>query len=232
MTPHDGSGPGASVPAAVAPCTRCGVAHLTAKGGLACSGHSKRTGQACTNPPMHGQTVCRMHGGSTAAARAAGARRVEQARVTAGIGQVLDELEEQLADRDPLEALLDAVVRARAMATVLGSMLDADKPGFPARLELYERWVAMQARTAKLALDAGVDERQVRIAEAQAEQLATVLRTFAGLLLAAVSDRIPAAVPEREALEQLVPGLLSEAIRSVHPSGGGVVVDVGGEEVR
>ena len=44
-----------------------------------CTAHSKSTGEPCGNPPMEGQTVCRMHGGATKAARARAEERIAAA---------------------------------------------------------------------------------------------------------------------------------------------------------
>jgi len=41
-----------------------------------CKAHSSQTGLPCNNPPIRGGTVCRMHGGSTPAVRAAAQRRL------------------------------------------------------------------------------------------------------------------------------------------------------------
>lgn len=44
-----------------------------------CSARSRRTGDPCNNPPMHGTTVCRMHGGSAPQVKAAARVRIERA---------------------------------------------------------------------------------------------------------------------------------------------------------
>lgn len=50
-------------------------------------------------------------------------------------------------------------------------------------------WTDRHARVCKLALDAGVDERRVRIVEAQAEELVGVLHGVGAALLAFLADR-------------------------------------------
>jgi hypothetical protein len=86
-------------------CARCGgTPHLTRFGTPACTAHGKRTGRPCTNPPMHGQTVCKMHGGNARQNRAAGARRkaeAEAAKAVATLGLPVD--------ISPTEALLEEV---------------------------------------------------------------------------------------------------------------------------
>lgn len=47
--------------------------------GARCSARSRRTGDPCNNPPMHGTTVCRMHGGSAPQVKAAARVRIERA---------------------------------------------------------------------------------------------------------------------------------------------------------
>ncbi len=59
--------------------------------------------------------------------------------------------------------------------------------------ELYGEWVDRAAKHAKLALDAGIADRQVRVAEQQGQLMAVALRTILdGLgLTKAQQDRAP-----------------------------------------
>jgi hypothetical protein len=45
-------------------------------------------------------------------------------------------------------------------------------------VRLYQEWHDRLVRVAKTAIDAGVEERQVRLAEAQAQRLAAVIRAI------------------------------------------------------
>lgn len=56
-------------------CGRCGRPHA------GCTGHRKQTGEPCGNTPMHGQRVCRMHGGGNPKAKAAAERRLAEVEV-------------------------------------------------------------------------------------------------------------------------------------------------------
>jgi len=56
-------------------------------------------------------------------------------------------------------------------------MLEKRLLGFQA---VFGEWIDRSANHAKLALDAGVEERQVRIAEQQGELIALVIRSIRG----------------------------------------------------
>lgn len=159
-----------------------------------CTAKSKRSGHRCRRYPTRGASVCYYHGGAIPAVKAAAARRLARERLDGDLGKLLAELEMDAADRHPVAVLLDAVARASAMTEVLGSLLgglraapDAEGNGGlygPDHLgdgrphvlvEMYAQWTDRAARAAKLALDAGVDERKVRIREAEARQMAGVL---------------------------------------------------------
>ena len=86
------------------PCPRCGTHHTTPHGNPACTSHAKTTGKPCHNPPMTGQAVCRMHGGSAAQNRRAAARRVAEQQAAHAV-QTLG----LPVDISPTEALLEEV---------------------------------------------------------------------------------------------------------------------------
>lgn len=74
---------------------------------LRCTAHARTTGQRCGNAPIKGLTVCRMHGGSTAAAKAKSERIVAQrgaARSARRLGVPVEV--------DPAQALLEALYSA------------------------------------------------------------------------------------------------------------------------
>lgn len=161
-----------------------------------CSARSTRSGEQCRAFAVHGATVCVAHGGKAPQVRRAAARRrlrdgalAEGRRLLEGLGGRLD--------ITPEEALLGQVHEAAANVAVLRAEISGlgiavahegaiaipeqriewDKGGthVPARVhvlvDLYNTERDRLARFAKLAIDAGVAERQVRIAERQAEQL-------------------------------------------------------------
>lgn len=84
-------------------CPRCGAQHVTFHGHAACTAH-RRDKTACTQPPVAGTNVCRFHGGSAKAVKAAAAARV-----------VEDNIRRELVrfgvpvDVSPTEALLEEV---------------------------------------------------------------------------------------------------------------------------
>lgn len=122
----------------------------------------------------------------------AAARRAERAKLDKRIEDLL--VEHDLPDADPIDGLLEVVRRTGAMMRVLGMLvgeLDPDDTGFhhlhaekPTPIDSigtevvihplvteYGTWVDRHAKSCKLALDAGIDERRVRVAERQVSGL-------------------------------------------------------------
>jgi hypothetical protein len=141
-----------------------------------CTARSSRTGKRCAKAPIAGGTVCPTHGGRAPQVKAAAAARIEAARL----------LQQAAFDpagvpRDPGEVLLAMLAMTHARVAVLAAALaeqhDSDQvkaltaDTALARLEREERDRA--GRLAKTALDAGIAERQVRLAERQGELLVT-----------------------------------------------------------
>lgn len=168
-----------------------------------CTAISKSTGKQCTHWAIRGGTVCRHHGGGAPQVRAAANRRLEAAELARlterSADALLIELEQDAAGRSPAEILLDAVYRCYAMVQLLGATVGAlqiPSPGeaIPEQgastlyvaghvgtghphvaLALYETWLERAARTAKLALDAGVAEALVRIEQDKGRLLAQII---------------------------------------------------------
>jgi hypothetical protein len=115
-----------------------------------------------TSHPGYGR--CKNHGGSLPNGIKAAA--AEAAREFA-VGMLGAEV-----DLSPTDAMLLAVKLASGQVAYyrLSLAAEADAPG--ALIDAYERAVERQARISKMALDAGVNERLVRIAERAAEQIA------------------------------------------------------------
>jgi uncharacterized protein YgfB (UPF0149 family) len=139
-----------------------------------CSAMSKQTGEQCGNSPARGQAVCRFHGGGSPQAKKAAARRLAAAAGEAAVRKFgLD------VSVHPGDALLSEVSRSAALVVWLGDQLagmgDEDVTVSPE----WQAWMQERqhlARVSKAALDAGVDERRVQLAESQAETLADVIR--------------------------------------------------------
>lgn len=194
-------------------CKKCGLEHPR------CKAHSRRTKKPCGQMPVQGQDVCRNHGGSSPQAKAAAARRAEQAQaaelvVTLGLPR----------DVSPQDALLEEVHRTAGAVAWLQEKVrevepDAlgwgmtefkDKTGgddwgktstFKATpsiwYELYTRERKHLVEVCAAALKAGVEERRVRLAESQGELLAQVIRNILTDLdlTAAQQQLVPDVVP-------------------------------------
>ncbi|HZQ85825.1 MAG TPA: hypothetical protein VFA83_13345 [Acidimicrobiales bacterium] len=164
---------------------------------------------------MDGIDVCWKHGGAAGQVRRKARRRMEQLRLEGEIGALLEEIGVEAAH--PVDVLLDVVHQAHSMATLCGwlvaglssSPTDADGKATEAiygddhlgdarphvLVEMHRKWLETAARSSKLAIEAGVAERQIRLAEEQAGQLAAVLRNvtselFAMLLSAGVDAEL------------------------------------------
>lgn len=148
-----------------------------------CLGHAwikdadgNKTGEKrhCRQRALAGQTHCKMHGGHAPQTVAKAARRLQRAQLDGQIGGLLAELEHEARTNAPVAALLDAVHRSSAMAQVLGAIVGGLTPEELAgpnhlgdavphvAVTMYSTWLDRAARAAKLACDAGVDEKLVR----------------------------------------------------------------------
>lgn len=160
-------------------------------GGLAtraqCKAMSKRSGKRCGRAPVPGLEVCHLHGAGTRAARAK-SDRIVAARKATGIAHRLG----VPVVVDPHEALLGALYSAwgdvvfwRHVVSEL-ELKGGDSAGIIGVNHLGDQALHVavgalsgaQERTAKFAkacLDAGFTERQVRVAEGQADVMERVL---------------------------------------------------------
>lgn len=158
-----------------------------------------REGKPCRRAPVRNDVVCVQHGGGTAVA----ARRQEVNSQIAETVKALKKLGVEVVQRDPREVLLEQVYNSAAMAQALAGMIrdleerqlkaigdidyistddgvvpvpDPEGSVAQARLDLYAQWVDRAARVAKMALDAGIEERLVRLAEGQATLIVQTMR--------------------------------------------------------
>lgn len=90
-------------------------------------------------------------------------------------------------------------------------------------VEMLRQWTAENAKAAKLAIDAGIDERRVRIVEEQAEQLGAVVRAVAASLIGRVGELVDDARVVRDLNTQL-PTIIRGAIQTAR------VIDATSEE--
>jgi hypothetical protein len=163
-------------------------------------------GHPCANNAILGGTVCRKHGGGAPAVKAAAARRVVEARVLSTV----EALRLEIGQRHPIDVLLDQIERLAALAVLWEREEDFERSAKAA---------TDAGRLAKLALDAGVDERRVRLAESQGAEMVQLLEA-ARSHIATELDRLGHA----EAA-QVVPELFGAAIRAA-------VAEMRGEAVR
>ena len=162
-------------------CDRCDTPHER------CTGH-KRNGEPCGNWPIDGHDKCRMHAGVKAEQVK---QRVSAQRSVATYGLPLEV--------DPHDALLAEVHRTAGHVQWLGQVIaDLDQGALnwgmtrekdggddrgttweaapPVWVKLYQDERAHLVRVAKAAIDAGIDERRVRLAEEQGQVIVQVLK--------------------------------------------------------
>src|SRR4051794_35743629 len=162
-----------------------------------------RSGGQCRRPAGHGTEHagigrCRLHGGSTPAQLERARRQVALRELAAMGGAIAVE---------PTQALLECVHRAAGQAAWLRMKVESLRdeellcPGAHGGL-MPHTWVRMEqeaidrlARLSKMALDSGVAERHVRIAERTGQLIAAALHDAIGPLALSAADR--AAVLER-----------------------------------
>lgn len=156
-----------------------------------CTARSQQSGERCRQRPMAGAPVCQTHGGRAPQVRAKAKLRVLEQRARQTAAALIVAYEGEVSG-DPLQSLLRMVHTAaraeRAYAELLQSEVgptplmevDFGKAG-GLRLEAHpylRLWNEERDRLAKVskaALDAGVSEREVQVAEEQAERVVTII---------------------------------------------------------
>lgn len=167
-----------------------------------CQATSKKRGDQCKNYPVRGLRVCLRHGGGSKKARAAATRNLEQEKIT----RVARRLGTPHENLDPAQALLDLVASKAGEVEWLRHQVELletdgalwwgktkeseeDNPmgGKSETVQEARQHVVYTllhkaqdqlARYAGETLKAGVDERQVRIAEQTGAQFETVLTSL------------------------------------------------------
>lgn len=151
-------------------------------------GAKARGGNPCVKPKGWGTTHagdgrCKQHGGASPQAERLGALRVQEKRLVAIVASL-----GLTVEKDPQTALLEAVWEAagnvaflRQEVQALGTALIGDTLGIAQRegvaipigeeqraiVKLYGEWTDRLVKYSKAAIDAGIAERQVKLAEAQ-----------------------------------------------------------------
>jgi hypothetical protein len=171
-----------------------------------------RAGEQCGQHVKVGDLVCRYHGGATAKAKAAAARR----RAILELQREFDKLGTPLPEANALDVLRDLVRewagnvcfwRAQVQALQEACVDTSTDPVFPFRSStIYAKYTEACDRLAhysKLAMEAGLDEAEIRLVNNEAEVIAEVLRNFA-TSMGVLHD--PRAGPAMRAALTLLPG--------------------------
>ena len=169
-----------------------------------CTAKAKSTGVQCARYAIEGASTCRVHGSGSRKAKAAAARRVEEAKAAEAAERAVTTLGLS-RDVSPSEALLEEVrwtaghvdwLRDRVREVERDELVwgktkwkqtdSADGPieetveGATPSVwyDLYEKERKHLVAVCTAALRAGVEERRVRLAEAQGAQVAEVIRAI------------------------------------------------------
>lgn len=149
-----------------------------------CKAH-KRNGQPCTMYRMNGQLVCRMHGGKNKASLETGKRRVALAAAQSMSSRIVaydldfDESPEEGLMREVKWSAQIAIALGEACASIQDEHLLTWSGAQGQQLnDLMKAHAAERDRHAKfckMALDAGIQQRQIDIIESQAGQLVSAM---------------------------------------------------------
>jgi len=188
----------------------------------------------CRNAPIYGADVCRRHGGSTTVVKRLAAVRL--VIMDAHHVVSLDEKLRTATKKDPREVLLQQVHEAAAMAAAtremagdinVDSLLDPDADGHTKAVQthqLFFDWNERAAKLSKQALDIGIDEQMVKLAEFQA-------RAMVRALIAVLSADV---LGLDEGRQKIARQLLGQQLRQLMPGveeTSTVTLNVDGEEI-
>ena len=191
-----------------------------------CTAKAKSTGVQCARYAIEGASTCRVHGSGSRKAKAAAARRVEEAKAAREAEKAVTTLGLS-RDVSPSEALLEEVrwtaghvdwLRDRVREVERDELVwgktkvkDGFGPMGPSAettegatpsvwYDLYEKERKHLVTVCTAALRAGVEERQVRLAEAQGAQVAEVIR--------AILDDLSLTLEQQQKVGTVVPARL------------------------
>jgi hypothetical protein len=161
-----------------------------------CGANTKR-GAVCNQPAgwgtPYGHGRCKLHGGATPThVRAAQRREAERAVAVLGLPREVDPatalLEEVHRSAGHVAWLAEVLGQLHHQQVVHGEVRTVPGPDGPRTVEagaVLNPWVKLYqeerdrlVRVAKAAIDTGVEERRVRLAERQAQQLAQLIRAI------------------------------------------------------
>ena len=191
-----------------------------------CTAKAKSTGVQCARYAIEGASTCRVHGSGSRKAKAAAARRVEEAKAAAEAEKAVTTLGLS-RDVSPSEALLEEVrwtaghvdwLRDRVRDVERDELVwgktkwkQTDSADGPIKetvegatpsvwYDLYEKERKHLVAVCTAALRAGVEERRVRLAEAQGAQVAAVIR--------AILDDLSLTLEQQQKVATVVPARL------------------------
>lgn len=147
-----------------------------------CTGHN-RDGAACGNWPIHGGTVCKMHGGGSPHVKQAAARRAVLQKARDKARAIADKNRSELdvpPIEDPFEALMTCAAKAMWLTETLESYVRAltdiryrtDSEQTRAELSAYMHMLGQTATILGNINKLALDERLVRVKESQAQKVA------------------------------------------------------------
>lgn len=183
---------------------------------------NKKSGGLCTQPAGAGTDHlgfgnCKWHTGSTPAGRMSAAKKELETRRLEALAYGIN----AEVDIEPHQALLEEVRRTAGHVGWLGLKIGVGEEGDLVQstekglvpsvwVSLYQQERAQLVRVSKVAIDCGVAERQVAIAEEQGRQLATVIST--------ILDRLELSEAQKSRAPQIVRGiLLAQATGALEP---------------
>jgi hypothetical protein len=193
-----------------------------------CTATAKGTGERCRRAAIPGGSICFVHGGAAPQTRDAARRRLERIRTEGQVAALLDELGP--IDGDPHEVLLDTVSHSAAMAELLRILVGGLAPNYDPEIvdsagrataalwgpdhlgdarphplvALLGEWTDRAARTAKIALAAGIAEQRVQVLTDQGRLIAGVLQGSLRVLFAQAVERLVAAGADQSIVAAVV----------------------------
>lgn len=154
--------------------------------GPLCHAKAKGSGMQCRRNALPGMRVCRIHGGASPKAKEGALKRLALAEAF------------ERGDRRPAwQILADALHAADTMMIDARIRLGEGEPITVEQLDRFTEALERAQRFAKVFLDAGVDERQTRIAESTALMLVGVIR--------AILDELDLSPAQRAKVGEVVP---------------------------
>jgi len=187
-----------------------------------CTATAKGTGERCKRRPIVGGTVCAKHGGASPQVKAAAKRNRDRATAQAKLTQL-----GRPRAIDPHAALLEELHRTAGLVEWLGQQVAALKQdeltwgtvrethgahqdegeksrtvkqaGVHVMVKLWQEERRNFVVVARACIDAGIEERRVRLEEAAGQQLASVVRTVLDRMLAAVMAAVLEVLDDEQA---------------------------------